>query len=168
MLKSAIVLLIFQRPKSFGMILLLVFTVKYAPCNSSSKRAEFTHPGHNEYNCLLRLIYTLIAEIDILNSMPKCIYVSCNCACESTKKLYKYDNMLKLIQFLMGLSDQYISVRGQSFMMQPMPSISQVFSLLLQEESLRDFVKLGQSPLTESMALTVKYNNMSKFKNTGQ
>lgn len=111
---------------------------------------------------------TMIAEIDTLSSMPKCICASCNCACESAKRLEKYVDMLKLSQFLMGLNDQYTSVRGQLLMMQPVPSISQAFSLLLQEESQREFAKLSQTPLTDSMALTVKYNNLSKFKSTGQ
>lgn len=53
-------------------------------------------------------------------------------------------------------------------MMQSIPTISQAFSLLLQEESQREFAKLSQSPHADSMALTVKYNNLSKFKNTGQ
>ncbi|XP_074330936.1 uncharacterized protein LOC141668129 [Apium graveolens] len=108
---------------------------------------------------------TLLAEIDTLNPMPKCICASCNCACNNAKKLDNYANMLKLSQFLMGLSDEYTSVRGQLLMMQPMSSLSQVFSLLLQEESQRGFAKIGQSPLADSMALTVKYNNLSKFRN---
>lgn len=48
---------------------------------------------------------TLIAEIDTLNPMPKCICVTCNCACDSAKKLDKYEDTLKISQFLMGLSD---------------------------------------------------------------
>lgn len=76
--------------------------------------------------------------------------------------------MLKLSQFFMGLSDQYTSVRGQLLMMQPIPTISQAFSLLLQEESQREFAKQNQSALADSMAMTVKYNNLSKYKNGAQ
>lgn len=112
---------------------------------------------------------TLMAEIDNLSPLPKCICLTRNCACDNAQKLEKYENMLKLSQFLMGLNDLYTAVRGQLLMMQPIPSLSQAFSLLVQEESQREFAKVSQSPIVaDSFAMNVKYNNLSKFRSPGQ
>lgn len=101
---------------------------------------------------------TLLVELDNLDPMPKC-----NCP-DVTQKLEQYEEKIKLSQFLMGLNDQYTAVRGQLLMLKPTPTLSQVFSLLLQEESQRDFAKITASPLAESIALNVKYNSLAKFK----
>lgn len=95
---------------------------------------------------------TLIAEIDNLNPIPKCSCATRGCACDHAKKMEAYEDMIKLSQFLMGLSDQYTAVRVQLLMLQPLPTISQAFSLLLQEESQRDFSKSSASPLADNMA----------------
>ena len=50
------------------------------------------------------------------------------------KKFSKREHNKKLLQFLMGLSDDYNSIRGNILMMCPLPSISQVYSMLTQEE----------------------------------
>lgn len=109
---------------------------------------------------------TLIAEIDNLNPIPRCTYTSNACTRDNAHKLDKYEDMIMLSQFLMGLNEQYTATRGQLLMMQPTPTISQAFSLLLQEESQREYTKGTQSPLSESVAMNVKYNNLSKFKNS--
>lgn len=111
---------------------------------------------------------TLIAEIENLNPMPKCSCVTKGCNCDNAHKPEKYENTTKFSQFLMELHDQYTHVRGQLLMMQPIPTISQVFSLLIQEESQRELAKSFQSPLADTMALTVKYNNLAKYKSNAQ
>lgn len=111
---------------------------------------------------------TLIAEIDNLSPLPKCICVTRTCTCDNAQKLDKYENIMKLSQFLMGLNDLYTPVRGQLLMMQPTPTLSQAFSLLIQEESQREFAKNSQSPIADSMAMNVKYTNLSKFKSNTQ
>lgn len=110
---------------------------------------------------------TLIAEIDDLNPLPKCTYTTSSCTSQNAQKLDKYEDMIKLSKFLMGLSDQYTSIRGQLHLMQPVPTISQALSLLLQEESQKEFAKASQSPFSESIAaMNVKYNHLEKFRNS--
>ena len=41
------------------------------------------------------------------------------------------------MSFLMGLNETYAAVRGQILLMEPMPPLSKVFSLLLQDEKQR-------------------------------
>lgn len=62
------------------------------------------------------------------------------------------------MSFLMGFNDTYASVRGQILLMDPIPSLSKVFSLLLQDEKIKE---IGKTLNTESSALAVKNNASS-------
>ncbi|XP_074352187.1 uncharacterized protein LOC141691361 [Apium graveolens] len=101
---------------------------------------------------------TLVAEIDNLAPIPKCTYVTTNCSCQSAQKLNQYEEILKLSRFLMGLGDAFTAIRGQLLLMKPIPSLNQAFSLLLQEESQRDFASISNTPVTENIAMNVKFN----------
>lgn len=78
----------------------------------------------------------MIDELESYTDVPKCS--CCVCTCGAAKKCEEYDNTLKLSQFLMGLNDQYTSIRGQLLMMHSLPTLNQAYSLLLQEETQRD------------------------------
>lgn len=53
------------------------------------------------------------------------------CSCGVVKHLtYRY-NLECVIQFLMGLNDSYSHIRGQILMMDPIPSINKVLSLVI-------------------------------------
>ncbi|XP_075508071.1 uncharacterized protein LOC142544956 [Primulina tabacum] len=47
----------------------------------------------------------------------------------------EHDQQQRLLQFLMGLNDNYMNIRSQILMMSPLPTVGQAFSLLSQEES---------------------------------
>lgn len=99
---------------------------------------------------------TLSDEIDNLAPLPKCVCSSTTCTCDYSAKLVRYEQINKLSQFVMGLSDQYTGIRGQMLMMKPLPSLSQAYSLLLQEESQRDCTG-GGSILPENTAMNVRF-----------
>lgn len=40
-----------------------------------------------------------------------------------------------VMMFLMGLNESYASLRAQDLLMEPLPSISKVFSLVVQEDT---------------------------------
>ncbi|XP_009758109.1 uncharacterized protein [Nicotiana sylvestris] len=48
--------------------------------------------------------------------------------------MHKAEQDRRLIQFLMGLNEVYTVVRGSILMMNPIPSMAQAFSLLIQDE----------------------------------
>ncbi|XP_074352874.1 uncharacterized protein LOC141692029 [Apium graveolens] len=77
---------------------------------------------------------SLIDEMDDLSPVPRCTCLSTSCQYAFLIKLEEYEQVHKLSQFLMGLSDHLTDVRGQLLMMKPLPSLSQAYSLLLQEE----------------------------------
>ena len=62
------------------------------------------------------------------------------------------------MSFLMGLNDTYATVRGQILLINPIPTLSKVFSLLLQDEKQR---KVGKKFNAESSTLAVKNGGSS-------
>ena len=71
-------------------------------------------------------------EFAAASASPKC--TCCKCECEINARLQAYFQDQKLIQFLMGLNESYTQVRGNILMISPSPTLSQVYSLLIQEE----------------------------------
>lgn len=59
----------------------------------------------------------------------------CRCTCNSGTKLnqHKAEQDRKLIQFLMGHNEVYTVVQESILMMNPLTSIAQEFSILVQE-----------------------------------
>ncbi|XP_073274883.1 uncharacterized protein [Primulina huaijiensis] len=53
------------------------------------------------------------------------------------KDWVKYQNRDCVMQFLMGLNESYAQIRAQVLMMDPIPAISKIFSLVVQEERQR-------------------------------
>lgn len=72
---------------------------------------------------------TLTDELNALSPLPKYTYTTTNCSYRVRAKLNS------LGQFLMDLSKAYTAIRGQILLMQPLPTLSQVYSLLLLSKS---------------------------------
>ncbi|XP_077234197.1 uncharacterized protein LOC143876374 [Tasmannia lanceolata] len=80
------------------------------------------------------------------------------CSCGALKAISEYEQREKIMQFLMGLNESYTSVRGQILLMNPLPSLNRVYSLVLQEEKQRE---ITTSPITEAAALLANAANRS-------
>jgi len=87
-------------------------------------------------------------ELDDLDEVPVC-------ACASAEKIFKREQNKKLLQFLIGLNDDCNSVRGNILMMSPLPSISQVYPVLIQEEKQQEIRSTGHF-LADSASLAVE------------
>uniref|UniRef100_M1BRA2 Uncharacterized protein n=1 Tax=Solanum tuberosum TaxID=4113 RepID=M1BRA2_SOLTU len=70
-------------------------------------------------------------ELNTLHVKTQC---NCNCICGAKDNMFKVEQDKRLIQFLMGLNEVYTVVRGNNLMMNPLPSLAQTFSLLIQDE----------------------------------
>jgi len=77
------------------------------------------------------------------------------------KRLENYDQEKRIIQFLMGLNESYTAVRGNILMMNPFPSLSQIYSLLVQEERQRQVKSKGEFQ-TEGSSFAAGVSNTSK------
>ena len=65
------------------------------------------------------------------------------------------------MNFLMGLNENFAQVRGQLLLMDPLPPINKVFSLISQEERQR---RIGsQLSSTTELAFAVKFDTSKKF-----
>ncbi|XP_057473002.1 uncharacterized protein LOC130761511 [Actinidia eriantha] len=100
---------------------------------------------------------------ELNNYRPAC---SCgNCTCGGVKKLNSHYQMEYIMSFLMGLHDSFAQIRGQLLLMDPLPPINKVFSLISQEEHQR---KIGIhvnsiSNSADTMAFAIKNENLKRF-----
>ncbi|EEF43757.1 conserved hypothetical protein [Ricinus communis] len=67
--------------------------------------------------------------------MPEC--VCSHCTCEVSKKVSTLNGRNRIMQLLMGLNDGYEAVRSQVLLMEPLPGINNVYSMILRIEKLR-------------------------------
>ena len=59
------------------------------------------------------------------------------CTCGGLQPILDHFHSEQVMQFLMGLNDQFTQVRAQILLMEPIPSINRVFSLVIQKERQR-------------------------------
>lgn len=84
-------------------------------------------------------------ELRIIRDVP-------NCSCGASAKIHKFLEEHGVIQLLMGLIDSYKIISGQILMMQPLPSLSTAYSLIIHEERQRD-IKNPVAVNTEAIAM---------------
>ncbi|KAL8100664.1 hypothetical protein AgCh_032790 [Apium graveolens] len=112
--------------------------------------------------------YTQIKSIwdnlDEVNPSAYCNYGQYTCQVNS--KLIQKVQEQRLLQFLMKLNDHFSTVRGHILLMQPLPSVSQAFRLIVQEETHKEFSNSSQNDAmafsackrTPGSGNTVNYN----------
>jgi len=77
---------------------------------------------------------SLWEELNSRRQMPMC---TCThpCHCESMRSARNFRLEHQVIQFLTGLNDTFGVIKTQVLLMEPLPSINKVYSLVVQEES---------------------------------
>lgn len=90
-------------------------------------------------------------ELSTLHVKTQC---KCSCSCGAKENVFRAEQERRLIQFLMGLNETYTAVRGNILMMNPLPSLAQTFSLLVQDEKQRE-IKPNTQLFMESTALNM-------------
>ncbi|KAK6920182.1 Retrotransposon gag domain [Dillenia turbinata] len=77
-----------------------------------------------------------------------------SCSCGKLKVLLDRYQQDCVIQFLMGLNESYANTRDQIMLLDPLPTVNKVFSMIQQQEIQH---KLGTNiPMVESMALITR------------
>ncbi|VFQ60654.1 unnamed protein product [Cuscuta campestris] len=90
-----------------------------------------------------------------------------DCTCGAIQALLKHDQDQKLIQYLMGLNYAYTTTRGNLLMMKPLPTVTQAYNGLIQEEKQRE-VQVPNQILPDHSSLNVakpayrNYNGIMK------
>ncbi|XP_035551155.1 uncharacterized protein LOC118349715 [Juglans regia] len=102
---------------------------------------------HDSVSAYYGTLKTLWDELSIYDLIPVC-----NCGTMSTL-LDRYQRDC-VFQFLMGLNDIYSNVRDQIILLDPIPPVTRVFSLIQQQERQHQLTHHAPSP--DSMALAIK------------
>ncbi|KAL4585873.1 hypothetical protein LXL04_010500 [Taraxacum kok-saghyz] len=92
-----------------------------------------------------------------------CIVQIPTCTCGSGKANVDLAFSTRLIQFLMGLSDNYESLRNQILVLDPLPSVHKAYSMALSVEKQKE-VQIKFSVPTEVSAMMVKTSNNNFLK----
>nr|GEW93252.1 dehydration-responsive element-binding factor 1 [Tanacetum cinerariifolium] len=85
--------------------------------------------------------FQFIDEFDALTKLPAC-------TCDANEELALHNQLMKLMQFLMGLDDCYQSIRSALLTRDPLPDIKDAYTTVSREESHRGIPK--PSNVTES------------------
>ncbi|XP_074381070.1 uncharacterized protein LOC141721841 [Apium graveolens] len=120
--------------------------------------AEITQGNCNmaEYFTKLKMLWD---DVDSLCLIPAC---SCGCTYGASQKLSKFQQDQRMVQFLMGLNDSFTAMRGSILMKSPLPSIGQVYSLLLQEETQIE-IHVTNHFKVDSVSLAVNSNRPGQY-----
>lgn len=68
-------------------------------------------------------------QLDAVDPIQSCLCT--NCTCQLTQKLLKSQEDRRLIEFLMKLNDNFEMIRGNILVMNPLPSISHAYRMLM-------------------------------------
>jgi hypothetical protein len=82
-------------------------------------------------------------ELDNFRPLPES---NCLANCNALTKMKEYKDSDQVIRFLKGLNEQYHAVRSQIMLMDPLPPIGRVYSLLVQQER-QNVIPLDDSKL---------------------
>ncbi|XP_071738898.1 uncharacterized protein [Rutidosis leptorrhynchoides] len=97
---------------------------------------------------------SLWKQYDEMVKLPACTCAAANVAQEQTK-------ILRLNQFLMGLDDEFMQIRSNILLRDPIPGAKTAFAVISREESHRRFVSSHVSSKSQNTVF------MSQFGNTG-
>ncbi|XP_070676306.1 uncharacterized protein [Malus domestica] len=84
-------------------------------------------------------------ELSSLNALEACSY-------GALKSILAREEQQHLMQFLMGLHESYVTIRGHILLMSPLPTTQKAYSLILQEERQRQIAS-NSTINNESMAM---------------
>ncbi|MCI03097.1 flavonol sulfotransferase-like protein, partial [Trifolium medium] len=87
--------------------------------------------GDSSISTYYTKIKKLWQELDNFRPIPSC---DCHVTCQAIGKIRAYRDGDQVIRFLKGLNEQYSNVRSQIMLIDPLPSITRVYSLLVQQE----------------------------------
>ncbi|KAG8635269.1 hypothetical protein MANES_16G017966v8 [Manihot esculenta] len=108
-----------------------------------------------EYFTELKILYD---ELMNFRPIPVCTCTD-PCACGAVAKFTTYQKNDYAIRFLKGLNDRFTHVRSQIMLIDPLPSINKVFSLVVQQERQLD---LGENV---KVFVSAKASNLSQNRN---
>ncbi|KAL0345251.1 UNVERIFIED_CONTAM: hypothetical protein Sradi_4356400 [Sesamum radiatum] len=109
-----------------------------------------------DYFSRLRMIWD---ELDVLMPTPQC---TCGCTCGASKTAADQAVFIRLIQFLMGLSETFDHMRDQLLVMDPIPTVNKAYSMILRVEKQREVNMEGMDNV-DNAVMQVRTGNKKEF-----
>ncbi|GJU77184.1 retrovirus-related pol polyprotein from transposon TNT 1-94 [Tanacetum coccineum] len=100
---------------------------------------------------------SLWRQYDVMIKLPECTY-------DANKKFKEHNDLIKLMQFLMGLDDVYCPIRSNLLTRDPLPTVKTAFSVISREESHRGGSS-NVSNKTHATSFESNVPNQSNFSN---
>ncbi|GJU12053.1 ribonuclease H-like domain-containing protein [Tanacetum coccineum] len=98
---------------------------------------------------------SLWREFDILTKLPKC-------SCVAREDVSKHKQLIKLMQFLMGLNDVFQPIRSSLLSRETLPDVKDAFAIVFKEESHTGLASSsGSVTKTQVLSFVAKSNNWS-------
>ncbi|GKA45218.1 ribonuclease H-like domain-containing protein [Tanacetum coccineum] len=123
---------------------------------------------HKNINSLNQNGSTLVDYYNKLNSLWKQFDVMVGlptCICAAAKHFDQHNQLIKLMQFLMGLDESYLAIRSNLLTIESLPSVKTAFSVINGEESHRN-VTFAVTTKPAATAFAAKtFDNKKKFNN---
>ncbi|KAI3673322.1 hypothetical protein L6452_39439 [Arctium lappa] len=116
--------------------------------NSLSQNGASVSDYYHKLNALWK-------QFDALVKLP-------SCTCNAANDFSKHSQLIKLMQFLMGLDDNYVHIRSNILTTDPLPSVKTAFSLVSREESHRGVTKSSDTKGSQHTAFFGKTNDKKK------
>ncbi|GJS23294.1 ribonuclease H-like domain-containing protein [Tanacetum coccineum] len=97
-------------------------------------------------------------QYDAMVELPKCV-------CNASESFKKYNQLLKLMQFFMGLDDSYMQIRSSILSIEVLPDVRSAYATISSEESHRVSAGSIVGSSQRNQASTFKSNQSFKGKN---
>ncbi|GJX52001.1 ribonuclease H-like domain-containing protein [Tanacetum coccineum] len=127
---------------------------------------------HHKIHTLKQNGSTLVDYYHSLNALWKqfdCLIELPRCTCHVADDFKKHNQLMKLMQFLMGLDDSYMSIRSSILSRDPLPDVRNAYATISSEESHRvvSSSMYGSSQRSQSAAFASNTNNSNMNRQSG-
>jgi hypothetical protein len=101
-----------------------------------------------EFHSTLKILWE---ELELYFPIPACT-CRAQCSCEAMRSARTNHTLLHVIRFLTGLNDNFAVVKSQILLLDPLPPLNKVFSMVLQHERQGGFAPSDDSPISINAA----------------
>ncbi|XP_071738756.1 uncharacterized protein [Rutidosis leptorrhynchoides] len=126
----------------------------YQEINSTKQSGTPVSDYYHKLNSLWK-------QYDILVQLPAC-------GLTASKEFKEHTNLIKLMQFLMGLDDIYLPIRSNLLMRDPLPTVKTAFSIISRKESHRSSNQIDKKYSNESSSFTSNLKLKTNLSASGQ
>lgn len=120
-----------------------------------------SHQGDLTVTDYFTKLKTIWDELENFRPLPfcKCV-IACSCGAVSMIKKYRDEDYV--IRFLKSLNEQYSHVKSQVLMLEPLPPLTKVFSMVVQQERQMNTTVIPDSISNLNLALNAVANQFQK------